>query len=758
MNENKHLQSLNYNQLLTLLEKSKIGTFEYNIATNKIIFSKEWAALLEYDPSELENLTFEQWQSFIFPLDKANLLATIHQCIINCDEDSFYNEHRKITKKGKLIWIGISGYVFRDSNGKAQKLIALHNEIKSNLQSKIKINEALVSNEIIGNINDGIVLTDFDDNIVFCNKKASFLLNKPFQELKHSNIFNVDCTFILADGKIINKKLHPIKLAQVREKKVVSHILGIKTAASSSILWVKFTANPIIVEKSTYIFSVITDITDFVKEQNKSNTFLKQLKNIINLSPNIIFECRITENKQIDFTFISDKVQNIYGLSPEALYKNSNLLFAQTHPADSEKLIQTIHYAIDNFSIWKHQFRSFDVNNKMLWLNGFSAPYITKSGEVLWTGYIQDITETKKQKSDLNRFAVLVNATSNAVVFADIKGRILWVNASFTNLTGYTLNEVKGKTPGSFLQFKKTSKATVKKIGVAILNRTKINVDILNVSKQGREYWINLLIEPVFENNEFIGFISLSSDITEYKLAEAEKEILLSELTQKVQELKQFTYILSHNLRAPLSNIMGYCGYILNNKAALTKEETFELITPINTSSLILDNTIKDLNTVLNMQNRFNTYELFNIQSYLNQILTEFKFHYNSTEIKYILNYNNITTIKTIKHHIESILYNLISNAIKYVKPNEIAEIKITINKISNNYNIEIEDNGIGIDLERNREKLFGFYQRFNIEKEGKGLGLFLTKWSVKALKGTINVTSRLNEGTIFSIYIPVVP
>lgn len=112
-------------------------------------------------------------------------------------------------------------------------------------------------------------------------------------------------------------------------------------------------------------------------------------------------------------------------------------------------------------------------------------------------------------------------------------------------------------------------------------------------------------------------------------------------------------------------------------------------------------------------------------------------------------------TIQSIDTYLESILYNLIYNGIKYCRDDVKSTIQIHSYKKRNRVYIEVEDNGIGIDLDRFGKKIFGLYQRFHDHVNGKGIGLYLVKTQVEALQGKISIDSEVNRGTTFKLTFP---
>jgi PAS domain S-box-containing protein len=132
---------------------------------------------------------------------------------------------------------------------------------------------------------------------------------------------------------------------------------------------------------------------------------------------------------------------------------------------------------------------------------------------------IRDAVANVTQLRKLNRLAQIAATTSNLVVVTDASRRIEWVNASFTRVSGYTLEEAQGRSPGELLQFAGTDATTIRQIRRALDARQPVKATILNRSKGGREYWLHLDIQPIFDSRgQLDGFLAIQSDITEERL------------------------------------------------------------------------------------------------------------------------------------------------------------------------------------------------------------------------------------------------
>ena len=155
-------------------------------------------------------------------------------------------------------------------------------------------------------------------------------------------------------------------------------------------------------------------------------------------------------------------------------------------------------------------------DGKTLW-GRLSLSKVKLNDRTLYTAFIKDVTEEVEQRELQRMLSLVANETDNAVIISNAEGLIEYVNSGFEKLTGWKLDEVKGKKPGSFLQGKETDPRTVDVIRQRIKNREAFYDEILNYRKDGTPYWTSLSINPVFENNKLVNFIAVQADITRVK-------------------------------------------------------------------------------------------------------------------------------------------------------------------------------------------------------------------------------------------------
>lgn len=139
--------------------------------------------------------------------------------------------------------------------------------------------------------------------------------------------------------------------------------------------------------------------------------------------------------------------------------------------------------------------------------------------------YGRDITQQLKDRQQVERLSLIIQQTVNAVIITDATGKIEWVNNAFYKVTGYTLDEVKGKSPGSFLQGKDTNPATVEYMRDKIRNAQPFACEVYNYTKSGKGYWLRINGQPVFDKaGNVVQFFAIEEDITLEKEAEARLE------------------------------------------------------------------------------------------------------------------------------------------------------------------------------------------------------------------------------------------
>ena len=293
---------------------------------------------------------------------------------------------------------------------------------------------------------------------------------------------------------------------------------------------------------------------------------------------------------------------------------------------------------------------------------------------------------------------------------------------------------------------------TYKKIGKGFKTLTNISFDFRFIRQDGviRHAYNEWKFKfDKHGNPEWL--LGIFQDITDRKLAETERTKIVNDLISRNKDLEQFAYIVSHNLRAPVANILGATAVL--NDPELNLEDKEILSKGIYDCVTVLDAVIKDLDDILQVKGKINKpKEKVHFSELVNEIKISIKNLIDKDQIEIKCDFSEIDKISIFKSYLYSIFFNLISNSIKYRQQEIPCIIEIKSHLTKDKIKLIFKDNGMGIDLTKRGNQIFGLYKRFHTHIDGKGMGLFMVKTQVEALGGKIHIGSKVNKGTEFKI------
>jgi PAS domain S-box-containing protein len=368
-------------------------------------------------------------------------------------------------------------------------------------------------------------------------------------------------------------------------------------------------------------------------------------------------------------------------------------------------------------------------------------------------GSMQDIIRQRMEEQRLKVLESVITHTTDGVIITSrdtISNQdvlVIYINEAFSRMTGYTPKEmIRGSV--RILYGPKTDKKELNRLWQAMENGESCKIELINYKKSGEEYCAQMLVFPLHDKSgNYSRYIAITKDITDRKKHELENERLIKDLTCRINDLRQFTYITSHNLRSPLTNLLGLV--TLTEDIEVENETLRTIHAAFKTTAETLIETINDLVDILNTKdNQIIKMEENVVSDVLNHILDQLFSPTDDTRPVITSDFKEVPVINFHKVYFESILSNLLTNAIKYRSPVRRLSINIATHIVDNRIVLTFEDNGIGLDVERHKNRLFGFYQKFHDNSVSKGMGLYLVKSQMEELGGTVVIESKLNEGT----------
>ena len=505
------------------------------------------------------------------------------------------------------------------------------------------------------------------------------------------------------------------------------------------------------------------------RNENKNKTIFERLENTNNeikesndkydivakATSDTIWDWKIQEDK----LSWSKRIKAVFGYEEDQVGDSSSWWFGNIHPEDSIKMsIKLYSFIEQKTEKWQdeYRFKCADDTYKYVLDRGFLLK--DENGKAIrMIGALQDITKQKEEELRLKLLETVILQTKESIVITEanfnknLLPKVIYVNPAFTQMTGYKSEEIINNSL-SILRGPNTDITVLKRILETIKNKEEGLLEIKSYRKDKTEFWLRFTMIPIYNaEQELSHWVSIQRDVTEEKNQEKEKEQLIKELTQNNKDLKQFSYITSHNLRAPMSNLTGLLNLI--EDIEIEDSELKEIIDGFNKSTHLLNETIEDLTKVMIIKDNI-AIETENIslkdifENVFNQLTTQIEL--SKPILK--LDIDHVNLLNTNKAYLESILLNLLTNSLKYRANNRVLRITIAAHQVDDTIQLSFKDNGIGIDLVKNKDKIFGLYQRFHDYPDSKGLGLYLVKSQVEAMKGTISIESQVNKGTTITI------
>ncbi|MBM9576623.1 PAS domain S-box protein [Leptospira sp. 201903070] len=489
-------------------------------------------------------------------------------------------------------------------------------------------------------------------------------------------------------------------------------------------------------------------------------------KLLVQRSPELI----CYHNPDGSYIYVSPVVTSMLGYQPEELIGRSPYDFF--NPLDKERIFKNSHEPVQKGSDFEHiEYQFLRKDGKYIWLQTIAQSVQNEKGEVIgiltssreYLGLTAILDETEKKQA-LEEVRLSEEKFFNAFYYSGVgmglvslEGKWLEVNPHLLDILGYSREELLKLTfqdithPDDLIE----DLALVQELLDGKKDSYKLEKRYFH--KNGSIIWILLVVSIVTDpKKKPLFFISQIQDITDRKnllsaLIEKNETLqsLSNRLTERNAQLEEFNQIVSHNLRAPIGNIFTLVQMLLE-KDATDKED---LLGSLEISANDLMSTLNDIIEVIKIRRNLNIdkqivsfQEAFlKVQNLLSAQIKEI-----GAEIK--CDFTAAPEILYPKVYLESILLNLMSNSLKYCEPSRKLEISFVSFKEDNRFFLVARDNGLGIDLQKYGHQIFKMNKTFHREKEGQGIGLFMTKNQIESLGGEITVESSPGRGTAFVI------
>ncbi len=734
------------------------------------------SAVKLFDAKTKKNLIGKKVIDFVHP-DYRNIVKKRIGKIIDKSSKAPLIEEKLLTLNGKVFDAEVTAIPIKIGNRKCVQVVSRNITERKKTEEKIKFLSTFVEQS-----SEGMAIANLEGDLIYVNDAWCNMHNYSNQDeligknlsISHSTE-QINNDVIPFNNKVLKYGSHKGEVGHITKEGKEFPTLMVTTLLKDK-------------NNKPFAFAgVAKDITDINNAYKALKESEEKHRNLVELSP----MCILIHSKGI-IQYVNPAAVIFF----EAKSKDDligKIAIDVVHPDDRQKALERISQLIH------HNIIAPAAEEKLVTIKGntvyadVSASPIILNGENAIQVVAQDITERKQAEERLTLLNRSIEQSPVSVLVTDKKGNIEYANKAFCNISGYHIDEVIGKNP-RILKSGHQPKEFYKKLWDTILSGNTWNGEMLNKTKSGKLYWENVIISPVInDSGNITHFVSVKENTTEIKkmiedLIAAKKlleenehnlkqqneeyESLNEELLQANEELlsakkhaeesdklkSAFLANVSHEIRTPINGILGFADLLKTKQT--TENEKKEYLDIIEKSGFRMLDTINDIIDISKIESGqvFVNYIDIDLNEILNDLYRFFKQEANKKGIELILHKSkssNKDVIGCDLRMLESILTNLIKNAIKFTKK---GHIEFGYEIVSGEIQFFVKDTGIGISKGKQLDVFNRFVQEeqgYKRQFEGSGLGLSISKAYVDLLEGRIWLNSELGKGSEFYFAFP---
>ncbi|MDG1570736.1 PAS domain-containing protein [Robiginitalea sp. M366] len=416
-----------------------------------------------------------------------------------------------------------------------------------------------------------------------------------------------------------------------------------------------------------------------------------------------------------------------------------------------------VYRSIETGQPWSEKLQLVTANGREIWVIASGKPLYQNGKYIGLVGTFQDVTHTTQfeqriiESEKLLR-TVVDNLPLNLYI-KDLESRKTLVNKSECEYLGVSdPSELLGKTdfdllPKKMAQISRDEDLYVMSNGKSIIGKETL----LELHDGSTTHFLSSKI-PLFDaENQIYGLMGISLDITDLKQKQEELRELINVTSQQNKKLINFTHIVSHNLRSHSANFS-----MLLELLGVEEDphEAQRIVGMLTKASNNLMETLENLNEVVAINTNTNIQtSRVDLHHMAEEAENNLAAYLGANLAKVVNEIPKATMVQAVPSYMENIISSLITNAVRYRHPDRLPVIRLYMEKTNNRTVLCVEDNGLGIDLDKYGDKLFGMYKTFHNHPDARGIGLYITKNQIEAMQASILTCSEVDQGTTFKIF-----
>ncbi|AKQ46662.1 hypothetical protein TH63_15190 [Rufibacter radiotolerans] len=703
----------------------------------------------------------DDWKNVVHPEDLASTVTIWGQALATGNE--YLNEGRlKRASDGAYLWFTMRATPLYDGQGNIQAWIGVNTNIQGQkeIQQKLKERDEYVQRMLAQAPVQFAVLKGADWVVDFATPQFKQLIGgrdtvgKPFKEalpeLEEQGFF-----------KIIEKVYTTGKLFRGNEAPAYLDRNGTGTLELG---YFDFVYQPLLNEEGTVegVMILIVEVTEQVQAKQQAQNLANALQasydrqtQILDALPHMTFTSRpdgfVEYYSQQWYDFLGTTRDTLIHLGWE------NYL----HPEDVQATLQQWQQSLATgqpFMV-ENRWRA-NGDGEYRWFLVRAVPVRDDQGNItLWVGSHTDIHQQKETQLALQEstqhFQFLADSMPQLVWTTDAVGYHDYFNQKWVEYTGYDLEASKGTQMWNNLLHPEDQERSARRWKESLETGKPYQIEYrFKRAADGEWRWFLARALPLRDpEGNILRWFGTCTDIEEQKRDEERMEKTNQELRSINEDLDSFVYTASHDLKLPIINMAAIFKELTQN-ATFSDPDAQLLINMFNKSLKQINSTISDLSEIVKVQKDIDAHqEELNLADLTEEVQLSINDMIQRTGASIHTDFSQAPTLYYSRVNLKSIIYNLVSNAVKYHSPDRSPQVHLQTYPEGGYTVLTIQDNGLGLDMERYGPKLFQMFKRFHDHVEGSGLGLYILNRIVQKNGGRIDVKSQVNVGTTFTIY-----
>ncbi len=379
------------------------GIWDWNIQSGDIFFSSRWKAMRGFADHEVRN-HIDEWRSRIHPDDLDRVLQSIDRYLAR-QTPGFYEEYRVQRKDGSYMWILDRGVALWNEDGTPIRMVGSESDISEHKQALLRLaQQTSLLRSILAAEPECIKRVAADGTLLEMNKAGlCFIESDSFEEVAGRSVYDLVAPEFLERFRNMHEAV-----IQGASQQLEFQIVGLKGTRR----WMETHAVPLRnpIDHRVEQLAITRDISERKRTEAVRDELLARLKKISSQVPGVVYQFKLRPDGSSCFPYASERIREIYRVSPEEVREDASKVFAIFHPEDYAGVVASITNSAETMQPWQYEYRVKFLDGTVRWLYGNSVPQKETDGSTLWHGFITDITDRKRAEQALEH---LVEGTAS---------------------------------------------------------------------------------------------------------------------------------------------------------------------------------------------------------------------------------------------------------------------------------------------------------------------------------------------------------